>query len=58
MTHKVKTVTLGRTRAEVYVGWRRWDHWELGFGGWLLDGLDIWLNLGWLYFGITVWRGE
>ena len=53
-----KTARLPGAHGEVYAGWRRWDHWELGFGGWLLDGLDIWLNLGWLYAGVTVWRDD
>jgi len=54
---KSATVTVRGITAEAYVGWRRWDHWELGFGGWLLDGLDLWVQLGWLYAGVNVWRG-
>lgn len=53
-----KTLRLPGGHGEVYAGWRRWDHWEVGFGGWLLDGADCWLNLGWLYCGLTVWRDK
>ena len=56
--HKSVTVTVRRITAEAYVGWRRWSHWELGVGGWLLDGADGWLNLGWLYCGVNIWRDK
>ncbi len=38
----------------LYAGLRTNFHVEVGIGAWNLDGFGIWLNLLWLYVGLTI----